>query len=385
MHLKLAEELQKMVKQVLTEERLTESLRSEVNRVLGPAVVATGSLHQIAEATNDRLDVLERTGRASRLAFRPSVMVGWLGHSDPEVRKFATRVVPEKFLSRMVNDKNDTVRAAAARRLPLRAVSEMLKRFPKDDQVRVIYREKKLQEAGIAQPKVQDEPFDMYGDDRLGDATRTDTDGELSERWYREQAFKFMQDYGTNIEDGWESIVAHRFAISLKVTSGIEIDEEKLFKAIRDLIEEREDRAMERSALKETLSHLKRRRARAALAEAVMPIIGLDVDPVRELLEGNLPPSTYIDQANSLFKVQEATVPGGIRKHRLGERARASMIPVIARVPHPNGPRAIDERALDTYCRHWNDRQATAGEPFRIGWSNHPDQVNKVSFNVTLR
>lgn len=382
------EELQKVVKRAVDEERAAETLRTEVNRVLGPAIIAEGRVELVAEAANNWMDVLERTGRSSRLSFKPSVMVRWLDHNSPEVRKFAARVVPEKFLAKMTNDKNGTVRAAVARRLPIGAVREMLKRFPKDDQVRVIYKEKRLAEAGIKQPKEEPLGHDPVEDaERLGDSVKQADGIELSELWYRERAIRFMADYGTNIEDNWEELAARRYASSVKATSGVEIDESKLLKAIKELIKEREDRAMERSALKETLEYLRRQEEHEVLSEsAAMPVISLDVDLVRELVEGNLTPSTYIDEANMLFKVQEATVPPGIRKHRLGERnARSSTVPVIARLPHNEGFRAVDERALDMYCKHWNDRQQLQGEPLKLEWSNHPDQVGKVSFNVILR
>ncbi len=387
MNILTVKKLQELVKRAVDEERAVETLRTEVSRVLGPAVIAEGKAEQVAEAANDRIDALERTGRSSRLAFRPSVMIKWLDHTHPEVRKFAARVVPEKFLSKMINDRSDTVRAAVARRLPVGAVREMLKRFPQDDQIRVIYRAKRLAEAGIKQPKEEPLGHDPVEDaERLGDSVKQADGLELSELWYRERAIRFMADYGTNIEDNWEELAARRYAARVRATSGVEIDESKLLKAIKELIKEREDRAMDRSALKETLAWLKAQEEHKLLQESAMPVISTDVDPVRELVEGNLTPSTYIDEANMLFKVKESTLPSGIRKHRLGERnARSTTVPCVARLPHNEGFRAIDERALDVYCRHWNDRQELQGEPLKLEWSNHPDLIGKVSFNVILR
>lgn len=385
MHLRL--ELQKVVKRALDEARAAESLRAEVNRVLGPAVIAEGRVEQVAEMANNWIDVLERTGRSSRLAFKPSIMVRWMDHNNPEVRKFAARVVPERFLVKMINDRNHAVRAAVAKRVPIGAVREMLKRFPRDDELHVIYKAKRLAEAGIKQPKEEPLGHDPVEDaERLGDSVKQDNSFELSEQWYRERAIKFMQDYGTNIEDAWEELTARRYAASVKATSGVEIDESKLLKAIKELIKEREDRAMEQSALKETLEYLRCQDEHELLQESAMPIINLDVDPVRKLVEGNLTPSTYLDEAKSLFRVQEASVPPGIRKHCLGERnAHSSTFPVVGYLPHGGSFRAIDERAMDLYCRYWNDRQEMQGEPLKLGWSNHPDQVDKVSFSVILR
>lgn len=381
------EELQRVVKRAVDEERATETLRTEVSRVLGPAVITEGRVELIAEAANDRIDVLERTGRDGRLDFKPSVMIKWLDHTSPEVRKFAARVVPEKFLSQMVTDRSDTVRATVARRLPVGAVREMLKRFPKDDQIRAIYKQKRLAEAGLPKPEEMPLGIDpVEGAERLGDAVKQDPGPELSENWYRQRAIKFMQDYGGNIEDAWEEIAARRYTASVKATSGVEIDEGKLLKAIKELIEEREDRAMERSALKETLEWLKGQDEHEIMSESAMPVISFDEDPVRDLYEGNLSATTFISQANALFRIKEATVPAGIRKYRLGENnAQSSTMPVIGYLPHKKGFRALDERALDAYCKHWSDRQKLQGEPLQLEWSNHPDAENKISFNVTLR
>jgi hypothetical protein len=380
--------LQELVKRALTEERAVEALRVEVNRVLGPTVVAEGKVEVIAEMANDRIDVLERTGQVSRLIFKPSVMTRFLDHTNPEVRKFAARVVPQKFLINMIDDKNSGVRAAVARRLPLRIVGEMLEKFPHDDEVRLIVKQKKLAEAGIKSPTVEPIARDpVENKKRLGDAVKQDDGAELSETWYRECALRFMLDYGTNIEYNWEELLARRYCASVKATSGVEIDESRLLKAIKELIKEREERTLERSALKETLAWLKGQDEHELLSEtAAMPVISDDVDSVRALVEGNLSSSTYIDRANTLFCVQHATIPAGIRKYRLGERnARAEMVPTVGKLPLGHGFRAIDERALDLYCKHWNDRQQLQGEPLKLEWSNHPDNANKISFNVILR
>lgn len=381
-------ELQSVVKRVVDEERAAATLRAEVNRVLGPAVIAEGRVEVVAKMANDRIDVLERTGRASRLAFKPSVMVKWLNHASPEVRKFAARVVPEKFLTRMTCDKDSAVRAAVARRLSVGAVSEMLKKFPRDDELRVIYRQKKLAEAGIKQPAEEPLGHDPVEDaERLGDSAKQDDGAELSEQWYRDRALKFMMDYGGNIEDAWEEVTARRYCASLKATSGIEVDEAKLLKAIKELIKERENRALERSALKETLAWLKGQEERELLTETVvMPVISEETDPVRELVEGNLTPSTFIDKAGRLFRIQSSTLPADIQKRCLGDRGGGQeQVPVVGYLPHGRDFRAIDERALDMYCEAWNGRQMLQGEPLRLEWAPHPDCVGKISFTCVLR
>lgn len=381
------QELQKVVKRTIDEEKAADALKAEVARVLGPSVIIEGKIEQVAEAANERIAVLERTGRASRLDFKPSVVVPFSSHRNAEVRKLAARVLPEKFIGKLATDNNSGVRAIVAARLPLPAVREMMKRFPTDDQLRTTFRNRRLEEAGLPKPETQDEPFDMYGEERLGDATKTPPGPELSEQWYKDQASKFMQDYGRNIEYAWEERAVSRFASSVKATSLVEIDEAKLLKAIKEAIKEKEDLALERDALKETLAWLKGQEKRELLNEtAAMPVISEETDPVRELLESNASPSEYIDAANKLFNIRESQLPAAIKKYRLGEENnRRETVPMVGRLPHSRGFRAVDERALDLYTKHWNERQQLRGEPLKLEWNCHPDEAGKIGFQTILR
>ena len=379
------ETLQKVVKQAVAEDRATEQLKKEITRVLGVAVITEGKLEQLAEAANDQIDILEGTGRASRLDFDAKLMSRFSKHSSAHVRKLAARTVSPMLLSNMSSDKDAAVRSAVAKRMTSGAVKEMLKKFPTDDNLRVIYKRKRIDEAGVTQPKTDNEPFDMHGK-KLGDAVKQPEGPELSEQWYRDKAFKFIQDYGGNIEYCWEEILTRRYVSSMKATNGVEIDETKLLKAIKTLIEEREDAVLERDALKETLEYLKGAGEREVMSEAAMPIISEEVDQVRELLESSATPQDYITKANELFKVREADIPSAIKKHCLGEQNnRSEKIPVIGYLPHNGGFRSIDERALDRYCESWNTRQLHRGEPLVLEWTGHPDAVGKVSFCVTLK
>jgi hypothetical protein len=380
------EELQALVQRAIDEDRSISLLRNEVKRVLGPAVIVEGSVEQLAEATNDRLDVLDRTGRSSRLDFDKNVFVGLIAHKNSGVRKLAARVLPEKFINRMVFDKNSAVRSTIARRLQVGAVSAMLKKFPHDDELRLIYKHKKLAESGVKQPKVVDEPFDMYGEERLGDAVKQSDGPDLSEQWYKTRAINLMRDYGRNIEHAWEETATRQYAANVKATSGIEIDETKLLDAIKELIKEKEDIVLERDALKETLAWL-RSKDDELLVESNCSIIDEgEKDPVMTLVSEDRSSQSYIDEANKLFNIKESTLPQTIRKYRLGEQdMRSENIPIIGLLPHELGFRSIDEKALDMYCECWNKQQLMRGEPLKLAWSVHPEQVNKISFNVVLR
>lgn len=379
--------LQRVVKSTIDEGKAIDVLKEEINRVFGPTVITEGKIENVAMAANDWLDVLDRTGRSRRLKFKPAATVSFLDYSHPEVRKFAARVVPEKFLSKMISDKNPEVRAAVASRVPLNAVREMIKRFPNDDQLRSILRTRKLHEAGLPKPEVQPMGHDpVDGKERQGDVVRTQPGPELSEAWYHDHAMRFLDDYGHNIEYAWEELAVRRFCSSVKATSGVEIDEAKLLKSIKSLIKDKEDMAMERNALKETLGWLESQEEQEDLREGLMPEISEDVDPVQGLFESDLSAEQFMQRAARLFSIQESMLPLGIRKYRLGEgNARQVLVPCIGMLPHDHGFRSIDERALDSFCEHWSRKQALAGEPLRLEWANHPSNVNKISFSCSLK
>lgn len=95
-------------------------------------------------------------------------------------------------------------------------------------------------------------------------------------------------------------------------------------------------------------------------------------------------PVQYIDNFESLFSVKKSQVPPGIRKYQLGEsRATTTHFPTVAAVP---GGRitALVERVVDGYVQRWNDRQRTAGEPFRVSWSPH-FREGHVGFQLELK
>lgn len=386
MRLKLSE-LQRLVNSTIDEAKAADELKAEIGRVLGPVVVTEGKLVEVVASANDRLTVLERTGRIGAIGFDPNITLKWATHVDPEMRKFVARVCPEKYLVKFGYDKSPEVRAAAASRMPLNAIKEMIKRFPKDDALRAIFRQKKLVEAGVKQPEKQPLGHDPVEDKkRLGDAAKAQLGPELSETWYVSQAQKLMCDYGRNIEHAWEETAVRRFCASVKATSGVEIDEAKLLKSVKDLVKEKEDMAMERDALKETLDFLAKKEEEELLAEGIIPDMTEAADPVEELVNSGLNGEQFLEAASKLFKVQQGMLPVGIRKYRLGEgSARQTLVPVVGMLPHQNGFRAVDERALDIFCEAWSKRQQLSGEPLRLEWTIHPTDVNKIGFTCILK
>jgi hypothetical protein len=385
-------QLQRVVKRAMNEEKTVKILREEVSRVLGPIMDTDVKLGELAEAVNDRVAVLERTGRQSRLTFKPSVLARFARNKNVEVRKMCARLLPERFAAKMAGDPNHRVRAIVASRVPLATVRKMVNHFPGDKEVKRILT---LREAHDHAHEA--EHLHMHDEKRLGDAIKQPDGPGLSQNWYRTQADLFMQDYGQDmyettgqsIDYNWEEQVVRNFCRHSKMTSGVEIDEAKLLNALDDLIKEREECVLQKEAAGSLASLAKRLHEahdRETLNESpIMPVLAEATDPVQELLESNLPPSVFLERVEDMFAVRFSRVPNSLKKYRMGEGLTEQQVPMKARLPHMQGLRSIDERVLDLYIEHWNNRQAVTGEPIVLEWNPDPGETGVVGFAVMLK
>lgn len=382
MQLKL-EQLQRVVKKTIREEKVHGSLREEFFRVFGSPVMVSNDLDRVAAAVNEQIDIFEATGRGvPRASIKTSVLLEAMTSRSSEVRKTAARLLPERFAAKLLGDKSSSVRCAAARRMPLKLVKECYRRNPGDDELRIILRSKKLTEAGLPNPKPVDEPFDLHGDGPLGDAVKQPPGDELSDFWYEMLAKKICTQYGTNIEGQWEEAIATRTVASHYSTTGVMLDREKLLNAIYDCIEEREDIVVKEGSLKSIAARLLRE---SHMDDAVMPILDEAIDPIDSLLSNSHSSRLYVETAEKFFSVRKSTVPAGVKKYRLGEGTwRETSVPVNGTVPGGKITPKV-EKALDNYVAHWNDMQARSGEPYKISWGMHPSGIDMVGFNLELK
>jgi hypothetical protein len=315
-------------------------------------------------------------GGTAQLGIRTTPLLKVIDHPSAEVRRLAARLLPERFLGRFVEDQDDSVRYAVAPRLPASLISEMLQQDPGDLVLREVLRSKRLAET-------KDRPPGL----RSGDGVKQHDGPELSDAWYKSAAERLMQDYGRRMEFGWEPAAVKNFARHSKMTSGVEIDEERLLDAVLDACMEREEAVMERpdKPIHEAAQWLRAR----AIAETStgIPLLGEEEeDPVKNLEAAGTDSSEFIDGAERLFSIKEAAAPAAVRKFRLGEGiARPLTVPIVGTLPHGGAPRAVDERVLDAYVRRWNDRAAMQGEPVRISWSPSPSAIDRIGFSVVLR
>ena len=375
MRLKL-KELKQVVDNTLAEEKSVDALREEISRVLGPSVDTDVKLKRLAEGANDRIDVLERTGRAGRLDFKPAVLLKFANNTDPEVRRFVARVLPENFIAKFKLDTEPAVRHAVARRLPLAVVKEMLNRNISDDELRAIYREKKLQESAETELKNTQKHYATLN------AAAQQNDDELSDQWYTSAAHKAISDYNHNLEGQWDEPWVHRYCASLRTTSNIHVDELKLWKEIQKQLKDRDDRTLERYSLKEVAKRLRENfdhdDPTVVYTEAI--------DPVKKLLESDLSSTEFVRQAKQIFNIRESIMPSSLRKYMVSEgRTSEIMIPCLGKVPGRRSVTRLDERALDSFVKRWNDVQHQHGEPIRINWAHNPSGPGMITFNVELK
>lgn len=384
MRLKL-QHLKNVVRRARSEERIVEVLRAEVTRVLGPIMDTSLKIESLAEQVNDRVEVMNRTGRTAHFGFKSSTVVPFMNHASAEVRMMSANLVSPQQLGKLAADPHSMVRAVVAQRADMQVVREMMRRFPRDENLRSIYQQRKvlMSEAGLPNAKANDEEFDINGDGRMGDAAKQPEGPELTDAWYDTTALRLFDKYDKNLEGNWEEKAVNNLVRHTKVTNGVEIDGEKLLKAVKDHIEEREDRALERDSLKEMAARL---HAEADETDLLQESTSLhytdDADTIRDLLESNLLPTQFIEQFNKILDVRHSDVPPGIKKHKLGEHAVSGQIPVKGRLPHGRSIRALDEQALDRYVRFWNGHQRLNGEPMKIQWNAHPSEECVVGFSI---
>ena len=374
MRLKL-EELKKVVDQTKTEERYVDALREEIEKVFGPSIDTNVKLEQLAEGTNYRIDVLERTGRFNDIKFNSSILLKFANNKSVEVRKLVARLLPENFANRFKNDADVRVRHAYARRAPLKEAVRMLTENPRDYELGHIVKQKRLTESGIPQPKIVKEPFDMYGV-KLGDAVKQDKGSELSKVWYETMARKFIQDYGTNLEGNWEEVIAKRYCSSIKSTSHVEVDEAKLYKEIMKQISDIDDYKLEKYRIKESVEY------HSVPTRSYQEPINI----IEDLVESRHTSQEYVRKANKVFSVINMSAPGSLRKYRMTEgRYNEYLIPCKGKIPGNGKLTSLIEEALDKYVKAWNEIQSTNGEPIKIDWSPNPVAPGSITFNAELK
>lgn len=371
MKLKL-NQLKSVVKETIVERKHVDALRNEARRVLGPIMNTNLGIVELAEAINDRLDIIRLTGRSVE-RFKTSVVARFAGHAQPEVRAMAARLLPESMIVSLGFDPSAKVRSVVARRASSKVLNEMVRRFPRDEQLTLIKEER-------------EEEFDMNGEKPLGDASKTyDADGdELSDVWYENKARELYADYSQHdrIDVSWGRIV-NGFVDSTRATSLVEIDKKKLMDAIKKVEDERVE-----SLLGEGSVRRNRRQHDVfdfdVLKEhadvAVFPVIEETIDPVKDAVsEGS------ISRIKELFKITESRPSRTVSSFLMTEGVNLRSVPFVGTLPHRGELRRIDEQALDMFVNAWNSKQSAMNHPLEINWSQDHSNPRRIHFIVSVK
>lgn len=351
-------DLKRVMSQTLAEEKAADALREEISKAFGPPVNTDVKIEIMAEEANDRLDLFERTGRSLSYGVKPSLLLKFSNHPSSEVRRLVSRLLPEGFISRFISDKSSAVIHEIAKRIPLREVKALIKRRSGDDQLLTIYKERLLKENSEL-PRVGET---LKGNVKAGLAIP-----ELSDSWYEQMAFNALSDYGVEhggpLENSWDETFVKRYCASLKSTTGIECDPERLWSSIQELLKEREEESLLKNKLKSAAK-------RVFETKNVKP----KKDSVRDLLEVRCGNAQFVDLFCEIFSVKESSLSGSLFRAQLSEGKSTEFgIPYYAHLPAGYKFSPLIEKAVDRFVRSWNGIRAQHGDIVRINWMPHTD------------
>lgn len=340
MRLKITD-LQRVVKEAVQEKKAEAEFCNEIKTAFGATVIISDELETLAEQANYRLDVLERTGRKEYIKFSADVAARMAEHKNPVVRKLVARVLPASMIGKLVFDKDDSVRFAALSKSSASVVREATRKYPGDYEIKGLYESKILLERE---------------DSALKSAAKSPPGEDfMSDGWYERTARKLVQDYGRTLDTGWVPNAVNQVCMSMRSVNRFNVDPYKLLKTVVEVISDSEEERLERLELNENV-------------DLNLEASDENKDLVAELVKSKLSSAEYIKKADSVFHV----------KLSMNE----SRLPASAVLPYGSSPRFIDERALDTYVRHWNTRLSLNGKPYSLSWTPSISQADRIQFKV---
>lgn len=363
-------QLKEVADSVIKQQKLLDAVVTEARATFGPVISTRTDLSRVCSEILDRSDLLEARGVEMQHGFKTATLKKLLESNLQVARIVAARFLPPGLAKDLAFDRDPDVRYEACKRMPADVLKEAVGNYPADFGVKMLL-EKKT-------PAHDSEHLHMYDKKRMGKAARPETQPEFSDTFYHTHALKAMQDYGTNIEGQWEETYVKRYCASycsFYKPMGVMLDVDKLYDAVKEVMRKKEDDAMTQGELKR-LEKLHRMRESKEVFQQE------HVDSAEALMSESMAPGDFVERVNKLFKVREAALPSGLRKHSVG--MGELLIPVKAYIPGAKLSYVV-ENALDSYVSKWNDRQALIGESFKLSWHPDPTDAGRVCFSVTLR
>jgi hypothetical protein len=355
-------QLKEIAENIKKEQSLLHDLKREVKEVLNYQIDASVGFDNSCHQVNEVLDLMRAKGDTCEYRFKTSLAKKLLESNSHDAKILAVRLLPKNLITNLRFNKDVVIRLEVCKRLPLKMVSEVSEQFPADFELQHIVETKKGEE---------EEFLHLYDEKRMGAAAKPAFQSELSDSWYREIAAKFLQDYGTNIEYQWEETLVKRYCESIRNTTGVVVDEKKLYTTLKQLIDEKEDNALLDFEEKKLKKLYKLRENHEEMLESTL----------KGLLTSSISQQHFVSTFNEIFDVKQSFLPPTIRKY---VSSSGMSLPVKATIPN-NESAVLIERALDSYVKNWNDQQALRGDPIKISWSYDQMNTNKVSFSAELR
>lgn len=377
MQLKL-EKLQGIVKDEMRKEKSAHQLIREAINIFGPAIEVSSDPRKVFAAINDELTVMESKGLDLPVGeIKVSTLLA-AANTHKEAKKIAARLLPERYAIKFLGDRDSSVRCAAAKRFSSEQLKEAVRRFPMDDQLATIARQKMLSEAGIPTPKISDEEFDIYGDGPLGEVMDGFQPDDLTDGWYKRTAKKMFDDYKGRFDGNWKNLAISRLCSSVYATSGVKIDSLKLHKELEDIIDS--DGVIKEGYLKSLKSELLIESTEEETA--MLPILeeSFFIDPVKDLLRENTTNASFISAAETFFNIEQELIDESVSEpNDLSEVE----IPKQGILPEGVSWDAQTEQALDRYVTSWNKRSASRGSNCKIVWNHGFDK--EINFSLVDR
>jgi hypothetical protein len=357
------------LKKLVFEEKASEILKEEILKVLGPVINYSPKLENMIAEANDRLEVLERTGRISSVNFKPSSLLKFSKHKNPEVRKFLARTLPQAMLERFMYDESPEVRHAAARRLPISKLKEMASYYKRDDELNEIKRFR-LDEA--ARKMSADS---RYGDRMQGMAKQHDGP-EIGGQWYVTHASKAIKELNGTIEGQWQWPYVNQF----HANAGIDFDRQKLYDEIMAQLDAKDDEALVQDKLKDAAKRVfEGSYLRSAFLEDEKSIYS-------DILSRRTSSLTKVNLCMQVFDIKESQIPNNLKRMRLLEGFDANVsVPSFGRVPSGHAFTHEVERSLDAFQDSWNALREAAGDNLRISWAPDPTSLRKFLFTLETK
>ena len=375
MRLKI-KQLQRAVKITVNENKATSVLKNEITRVFGPIINTDVHIIELARSVNERVNVITRAGRTYGV-IKPSALLNLMNHKSSDVRKMVALLIPESFLHKLANDKNMLVLEAVARRAPFKVVKSIVKSNPLNYNVIDTYRERLLE--AKATLKSSDDKYVP-----LGEPVRALDVPDLTDEWYNDVATDMIDMYGRGPEYGWEEKAVIGYCRHTKATNGVEVDYDKLLKAVFDISDAKDDKII---SLKEIAARLRYEDSVDELNETViMPALPEEVyDPVVELYESNnIGEHSYVEKFSKIFNVKKTFLPEKFKRQRILEGYNTKiLIPCVATMPFNEKLVEKHEIAIDKFVKSWNKINRT--QQLELSWAQNPGSISKVNFFVSQR